>query len=368
MVEIATEIRWQESHFRLPMERILLSEKLGFDAVFTAEGFGSDALTPLGYLAAKTERLKLGTRIMEVTGRPPALTAMSLQTLNHLTGGNGRIICGLGTAAPQAREGYQGLPWGKPVRRMRDFVTILRQGLAGEPIDHAGEEWQAPYRGPGSMGLAPAPLGIAPEGDIPICIAAAGPQVTALAAEIGDGWMPPAWAIGIKDAFLPLLEQGFAKAGGGKSIDNFKIWAHTDMLVDNDVRAAMRPFKEYVVTWAHYQRPFMEARGYKDVADRLAEIIARDPGADAEQRLHAGENFLRDPHWEEAIAAVPDQYIDDAWLVGPVARIEERARLWRDCGLTGLIVRYGDQLSHKPIVENLDAFAAVARAFGRAPL
>lgn len=366
MVEIGTEIRWQERRFRLPMERILLSEKLGFDAIFTAEGFGSDALTPLGYLAGATQRLKLGTRILEVTGRPPALTAMSLQTLNHLSDG-GRIIAGLGSAAPQAREGFQGMPWGKPVRRMRDFVTILRQGLAGGVLDHAGEEWQAPYRGAGAIGLPPAALGLEPLGNIPICIAASGPQMTALAAEIGDGWMPPGWAIGIRDAFMPLLQKGFAKAGGGKSINGFQIWGHVDMLVDSDVRAAMRPFKEYVVTWSHMQRPFMEARGYKDLAERLADIIAQDTGANPEARLQAGENYLRNPYWEEAIAAVPDEYIDDGWLVGPLARIEERARLWRDCGLTGLIVRYGDQLSHKPIVENLDAFAAVARAFGKAP-
>lgn len=368
MVEIATEIRWQESHFSLPMERILLSERLGFDAVFTAEGFGSDALTPLGYLACATKRLKLGTRIIEVTGRPPALTAMSLLTLDHMSGG-GRIIAGLGSAAPQAREGLQGMPWGKPVRRMRDFVTILRQGLNGEAIDHAGQEWQAPYRGPDAMGVAPSPLGIRPGGEIPVCIAASGPQVTALAGEIGDGLMPPGYALGLRDYFAGMLQPGFDKAGNGKSMDGFQMIAHVDMLVDDDVRAAMRPFKEYVVTWSQMHRGIMEARGYKDVADRLSELIAQDPGASSpEERLHAGQNFLVDPLWEEAIAAVPDEYIDDAWLVGPVARIEERARLWRDSGLTCMVVRYGDQLSHAPIVENLDAFAAVARAFGKAPL
>ena len=363
MVELATEVRWQERHFRLPMERISLSEKLGFDAVFTAEGFGSDALVPLGYLAATTKRLKLGQRILEVTGRPPAVTAMSLQTLNHLSGGN-RVIAGLGTAHPQAREGFQGMPWGKPVRRMRDYVTILRQGLEGKPLDHDGQEWCAPYRGPGAVGMPPAALGLAPEGEIPICIAASGPQMIRLAAEIGDGWMPPGWHIGDYGMFRPQLEEGFARRPGGAPAD-FKIWAHVDMLVNDDVKAAMRPFKEYVVTWFYIHRDFMIARGFKDVADRLAELTAMDSGADAEKRLQAGENFLRDPYWEEAIAAVPDEYIDNGWLVGPVARIEERARRWRDAGLTGIVLRYGDQLCHEPIVENLDAFAAVAKAFGR---
>lgn len=366
MVEIATEIRWQERHFTLPMERILLSEKLGYDAVFTAEGYGSDALMPLAYLAAVTERLKLGTRIMEVTGRAPAVAAMSLQTLNHMSGG-GRVIAGVGSGHPQAREGFHGEPWGSPLHRMRDFVTILRQGLAGEPIDHQGKELSAPYRGPDAKGIPPAPLGIAPLGEIPVIIAAAGPLVTALAAEIGDGWMPPGWSLRDMEAFRPMLEKGFAKAGNGKSLDDFKIWSHVDMLVDNDVRKAMRPFKEYVVTWSQMQRPFLEARGYKDLADRLAELIAAGSGEEAEARLQAGGNILEGDLWEEAVNSVPDEYIDEGWLVGPVARIEERSKKWLDSGLTGLVVRYGSQLSHEPVVENLDAFAAVARAAGKAP-
>ena len=364
MVELATEIRWQERQFKLPLERIHLSERLGYDAVFTAEGFGSDSLVPLGYLAAVTERLKLGTRIMEVTGRAPAIAAMSLQTLNHLTGG-GRVIAGLGSAAPQACEGFQGRAWGKPVARMRDFVAILRQGLAGQPLDHQGSEWSAPYRGPDAVGVPPAALGIAPLGDIPLFVAASGPQMTALAAEIGDGWMPPGWAVGIYDAMKPLIEKGLAKASAPKRIEDFKIWTHVDMLVDDDVKAAMRPFKEYVVTWSSMQRPFMEARGYGELADRLADMIG---DADAEARLQAGKKLLDEPYWEEAVNAVPDEYIDDGWLVGPVARIEERARRWRDCGATGIVVRYGEQLSSTPIVENFDAFTAVARAFGKAPL
>jgi alkanesulfonate monooxygenase SsuD/methylene tetrahydromethanopterin reductase-like flavin-dependent oxidoreductase (luciferase family) len=366
VVEIATEIRWQDRRFMLPTERILYSEKLGYDAVFTAEGYGSEALVPLGYIAAITKRLKLGTRIMEVTGRAPAVAAMALQTLNHLSGG-GRVIVGLGSAHPQAREGFHGEPWGNPVRRMRDFVAILRQALAGQPIDHVGTEYSAPYRGPDAKGIPPAALGIEPLGEIPLIIGAAGPQMTALAAEIGDGWMPPGWGLRDLEAFRPLLEKGFAKAGGGKNLDGFKIWSHVDMLVDDDVRAAMRPFKEYVVTWSQIQRPFMEARGYGDLAVRLAELIAAGGGEEAEARVQAGGNILEGDLWEEAVNAVPDEYIDEGWLVGPVARIEERARAWLDSGLTGLVVRYGSQLSHDPVVENLDAFAAVARAAGKAP-
>jgi alkanesulfonate monooxygenase SsuD/methylene tetrahydromethanopterin reductase-like flavin-dependent oxidoreductase (luciferase family) len=366
MIELATEVRWQDRRFEVPIERILYSERLGYDAVFTAEGYGSEALVPLGYIAATTKHLKLGTRILEATGRAPAVAAMAFQTLNHLTGGN-RIIAGLGSASPMASEGLQGRPWGKPVARMRDFVAILRQAFSGQELDHRGAEWTAPYRGPDAMGIEPAALGLETISEIPILVAASGPQMTTLAAEIADGWMPPGWAIGIRPAFEPLLEKGFARADGAKSFEDFKIWGHVDVLVDDDVRAAMRPFKEYVVTWAQMQRPFMEARGYAQLADRLAELIDAGKGQDAEARVQAGGTILEGKLWDEALEAVPDEYIDDGWLVGPVARIRERVRPWFDCGLTGLVVRYGPQLTHEPVAENLDVFAAIAEAAEKAP-
>jgi alkanesulfonate monooxygenase SsuD/methylene tetrahydromethanopterin reductase-like flavin-dependent oxidoreductase (luciferase family) len=217
MIELATEIRWQDRRFELPMERILLTERLGYDAVFAAEGFGSDCLTPLAYVAAHTNRLKLGTRIMEVTARAPAMAAMSYQTLNHLTGGN-RVIAGLGSAAPMACEGLQGRRWGSPVNRMRDFVAFLRQGLNGEMLDHQGEEWSAPYRGEGAQGLEPAAIGLDVLAPTPVIVAASGPRMTSLAAEIGDGWMPPGWAPGIMPQFAPLLERGFARAGAARAL------------------------------------------------------------------------------------------------------------------------------------------------------
>lgn len=366
MMELATEVRWQDRRFEVPIERIRLSEQLGYDAVFTAEGYGSESLVPLGYIAAHTRRLKLGTRVSQVTGRSPAIAAMAYQTLNHLSGGN-RVIAGLGSAAPQACEGFQGRPWGNPVRRMRDFVAILRQGLAGQPISHQGAEWSAPYRGLNAKGIEPAAIGLDVISDIPIIIAASGPRMTTLAAEIGDGWMPPGWAPGMMPAFRPLLEKGFARAGTGKAFGDFKIWSHVDVLVDDDVRAAMRPFKEYVVTWSQMQRPFMEARGYPELANRLAELIEAGKGHDAEARLQAGGNLVEGGLWEEALAAVPDEYIDEGWLVGPVQRIRQRVNPWLDCGLTGLIVRYGPQLNHDRNIENLDVFAAIAQAAGKAP-
>ena len=365
MIELATEVRWQDRYFELPMERILLSERLGYDAVFTAEGFGSDGLVPLGYIAAHTKSLKVGTRVSEVTGRPPVLSAMTYQTLNHLTGG-GRVIAGIGSASQQAAEGFQGRPWGSQLARMRDYVAIMRQALDGRPVEYQGEEWSAPYRGPGNHGVPPNAIGLAPIAPIPIMVAASGPKMTELAAEIGDGWMPPQFSPGLMPAFQPLLDAGFERAGGKK--EDFKIWAHVDVLVDDDVQAAMRPFKEYAVTWARMQRSFMIARGYQELADRLEELISSEDAGEAEIRTQRGEPILGERLWKEALAAIPDEYIDEAWLVGPVARIAKRVAPWLDCGLTGLVIRYGPQLSHDRMVENLDVFQAIAEAAGKEPV
>jgi alkanesulfonate monooxygenase SsuD/methylene tetrahydromethanopterin reductase-like flavin-dependent oxidoreductase (luciferase family) len=307
--------------------------------------------------------MKVGTRIISVTGRPPAVAVAALQGLNHLTGGN-RVIAGLGSGTPMQREGLEGRPWGNPVKRMRDYVTLLRQGLAGEPLDHDGEEWCAPYRGPGSQVPYPQANGLEAISPIPVMIASAHPQMTVLAAEIGDGWMPPSWAPGVMDSWKPLLEKGFARAGGGKSFKDFRIWAHVDMIVDDDVRRAMRPFKEYVVTFAHLQRDMMEARGYHGLAERLVDMVEAGRG---ETQMLKGENALDARRWEEAIASVPDEYIDGGWLVGPVARIAERVKPWLDCGLTGLIPRYGPPLSHERIVEPIEVYEAIAKVAGKEP-
>jgi alkanesulfonate monooxygenase SsuD/methylene tetrahydromethanopterin reductase-like flavin-dependent oxidoreductase (luciferase family) len=360
MIELGTEYRWQDKRLDMPMERILLTEKWGYDAVFTCEGWGAESLVTAGYFAARVKHMKVGTRIMSVTGRPPAVAVAAYQGLNHLTGGN-RIIAGLGSGTPMQREGLEGKPWGNPVRRMRDYVTLLRQGFASQPLDHQGEEWSAPYRGPNAQGLDPMINGLETISPIPIMIAAAHPQMVALAAELGDGWMPPSWAPGIMKSFEPMLARGFAQAGS-KSPKDFKIWAHVDMLVDTDVRAAMRPFKEYVVTFAHLQREIMEARGFHGLADKLTDMLAKGKG---ETRMLYGKDALEGKKWEEALDAVPDEYIDGGWLVGPIERIAERVKPWLDCGLTGLIPRYGAPMVHDKIIEPIEVYEAIAKAAGK---
>ncbi len=311
MKYLATELRWQDRYFSVPMERVLLTERLGYDAVFTAEGRGSDGLTPLGYLAGHTKRLKLGTRILQITPRSATMAARSLMTLDHLTGG-GRVIAGFGGAHSD-----------KPVGEMRRYVADVRRAF-----DETGLEKIS---------------------DIPVLVAATGPQMVQLAAEIADGWMPSFFLPGALAAFQPTLDTGFARSGRTDTA-SFETWAHVDMVVDDDVRAAMRPFKEYTATWSAMQRPMHEARGYVDMADRLAELVP------------AGR-------MEEAIDAVPDEYIDEGWLVGPLERIRTRVVGWLESELTGLILRYGAQVGadRSGAPENLDAFRVVAEAAGRAP-
>jgi F420-dependent oxidoreductase-like protein len=341
---LATEIRWQDTRFHFPGERIRLTEELGYDAVFSSEGWGSDGLTPLGYAAAMTSRLKLATGITQVTARSPAATAMAMQTLDALTGG-GRVMLGLGSTRPYVAEGLHGRPWGNPVARMRDFVAIVRNAFEGRSLEHRGAEISIPYAGEGATGSEVVSLLLEPTPGIPVYMAASGPQMITLAAEIADGWLPRSFAPGLLKHAMPLLEEGFRRAGNGKSIEGFEVWAHLDAMVDDDVPTAMRPFKDYVVTWAATQRQQMVWLGMGEVCDRVEELKA------------AGR-------MDEAIAAVPDEYIDQSWLVGPISRIRKRLRPWLESGATGLILRYGPQVGLNQPEENYDFYRAIAEEVG----
>jgi alkanesulfonate monooxygenase SsuD/methylene tetrahydromethanopterin reductase-like flavin-dependent oxidoreductase (luciferase family) len=375
VIELGTEIRWQDRLFEVPMERILRSEQWGYDAVFTAEGWGSECFMPLGYVAAHTKHLKLGTRVLRITGRSAVTAAMTYQTLNHMTGG-GRVIAGLGNGDPLLAEGRDGVAWGRrPAVRMRDYVAIMHQALTGQPVDHQGKELAVPYRGPGAYrnaeghGVAASAIGLQPISHIPIMLAASYPRTIVQTAEIADGWMPGNFAPSMLAKFTPYLQEGFARAGKGKGFDTFKIWVHVDVNVDDDVHAAMQPFKEYVITWSQAQRAFMEARGYAGLAERLREILApEDPDIEPTAFAWMAQESKTSKRFKEALDAVPDEYIDEGnWLTGPLERIRERVRPWLDCGLTGLIIRYGDQFMHERMLENLEAFRIIAEAAGKTP-
>ena len=202
----------------IPLDLVLEAEKLGYDSVWSAEAWGSDAATPLAYLAAKTTRIKLGTGILQLPGRSPACTAMTAMTIDALSGG--RLILGLGTSGPQVCEGWHGVPFDKPLTWLREYIAIIRQILAREkPLEFAGERYQIPYRGPGATGLGK-PLKSIVHGrkDLPIYTGSMAPKSQALSAEIAQGMLLAFMHPERFDVIEPNLTEGFAKAGGGKSL------------------------------------------------------------------------------------------------------------------------------------------------------
>ena len=210
---------FQESRPKVPLDVIRRAESLGFASVWTAEIYGADALTPLAYIGALTERIKLGTNIAQIAARSPACVAMSAQTIDAIAG-EGRMILGLAVSNPQIVEGWHGQPWGKPNARLRDYLTIVRKVLArDEPVTHDGSEIQLPYRGPGALGQGKALKSILhPDPRIELWIASGGPANTALAAELCDGWLPMGFGPNGMAVHGDALRKGFARRNDGKTL------------------------------------------------------------------------------------------------------------------------------------------------------
>lgn len=313
------------------MEKILRAEALGFHSVWTAEAYGSDALSPLAYLAARTERIKLGTAVVQLAARPPATLAMTAMTIDALAGG-GRVIIGIGVSGPQIVEGWYGQPWGKPNARLRDYITIVRKVLDREgPVSHDGPEISLPYTGPGSIGQGKALKSILhPTPGIEIWMASGGPRNTALAAELCDGWLPMGFGANGMAVHGESLDKGFAARTDGRSRDDFSIFTGLSIEITNDVRAAIDAKKPLTGMYVggmgseshNYHREAMARRGFPEAAARIHELWL------------AGRK-------QEAVDAVPDEYIEQGALLGTPDRIRER---WASSGIaesgaTGLIVR-----------------------------
>ncbi len=343
-MKLGLAIGYSRARLDIPVTLVQRAEELGYDSVWTAEAYGSDAVTPLAFLAAHTSRIKLGTGIMQLAARTPANAAMSAATVDAMAGG-GRFIAGLGVSGPQIVEGWYGQPWGKPYWRMRDYVAIMRKIFAREaPVTHDGREIALPYVGPGSAGLAkPLKSILHMNPDIPIYLATGNEATVKLTAEIADGWLPMGFVPGAMEEYRPWLEEGFKRAGNGKSLKDFTIQASVHVEVDNDVKAALARLKPEVALYVggmghrtkNFHNEIMVRRGFGDAAARIQELYL------------AGRK-------DEAIAAVPDDWVDLKSLVGPAARIRERYRLWEDCGADSLSVR-----SRQP--EAIEVMAQAAR-------
>ncbi len=331
-MKLGIGIGYSGAELRIPMERILLAEKLGYDSVWTAEAYGSDAISPLAYIAALTKHIRLGTGIIQLAARTPAATAMSVQTVDALAGGN-RVICGLGVSGPQIVEGWYGQPWGRPYYRIRDYVQIMRKIFEREePVTHDGVEISLPYTGPGAMGIGkPLKSILHTNPNLPIWLGTGTESNVKLTAQYADGWLPLGFVPGAMETYRPWLEEGFKRAGNGKSIKDIEIQTGVSVIITKDVREAFRRMKPnialYVGGMGHKDKNFhndmMVRRGYAEEAKTIQELYL------------AGRKA-------EAIEAVPDEYCDDGSLVGPPERIRERYTAWADSGATGITVNGDD--------------------------
>ena len=337
-MKLGLMLGYSGAELSLPMKDIQLAERLGYDSVWTAEAYGSDAITPLAYIAAHTERIRLGTAVIQLAGRTPANAAMAMATLDQLAGGN-RAICGIGVSGPQIVEGWYGQPWGKPYYRIKDYVSIMKKIWAREePVTHDGREIQLPYTGEGSMGIGkPLKSILHMNPDIPIWLGTGMESTVKLTAEIADGWLPLGYVPESAATYEPWIQAGLEKAG--KSASEFERQAMTQVQVTDDVKSALDRLKPgialYVGGMGHktknFHKEMMIRRGYGDAAERIQELYLEKRKA-------------------EAIAAVPDEFVDEGALVGPEDRIRERFRAWEDCGVTGLTI-WGDEQAIRLMAE-----------------
>ena len=307
----------------IPIDTIKHAEKLGYDSVWTSEAYGSDAVTPATWILANTSKIKVGTAIMQMPARSPAMTAMTAMTLAQLS--NNRFIVGLGASGPQVVEGWHGVPYGKPVTRLKEYVQIMKKVFAREgALTFAGKEYEIPYRGPGSSGLAkPLKSIIHADAPIPIYAATLTPGGVEAAAEVADGFFP-IWMDPDKySVFKGPIEKGFASAGG-KTLANFDVAPFVTVIVADDVKQAMMPIRGNMALYIGG----MGARDknfYNDYAKRLG---FEGAAAKIQDLYLSGKR-------EEAMAAVPEELIDACHLVGPAARIKDRAQRWKEAAKKG---------------------------------
>jgi F420-dependent oxidoreductase-like protein len=295
------------------------AERLGFDAIFTAEAWGSDAFTPLAWIGSHTSKIRLGTSVVQLSARTPTATAMATLTLDHLT--NGRVILGLGVSGPQVVEGWYGGPFGKPLSRTREYIDIIRQVLAREaPVQSDGPHYPLPFTGEGSWGLGkPLRSIVHPlRADVPIWMGAEGPKNVALAAEIADGWLPLYYSPYRPEVYADSLKD----AKPGFEIAQMVIFNPVD-----DMEQALMPVKSmlgfYIGGMGAKKRNFhmelMGRMGFEAEAQKIQELFFEGKRA-------------------EAIQAVPDQFADEVSLVGPIDRIKDRIAAWRETPVTSLLI------------------------------
>ncbi len=307
-------------------ESVLEAERLGFDSVWTAEAYGSDALMPLAWWGAATEQIKLGTAIVQISARTPAATAMAAMTLDHLSGG--RMILGLGVSGPQVVEGWYGQPFAKPLARMREYIAILRDIWARQsPVTNDGPHYPLPVMGGTGLGK-PLKASIRPlRSEIPIYLAAEGPKNIAMAGELCDGWLALFYSPHHDDFYRRALGNGLGIPEAHRTQEEFEVAATVPMIVTDDIEAAadaVRPM--YALYFGG-----MGAKGanfHADVAIRM--------GYEAD--VARIQELYLSGHKAQAAAAVPTRLIEQLTLIGPPAKIRHDLEAWRDSLVTTLLI------------------------------
>lgn len=325
----------------LPLALVQEADRLGVYAVWTAEAYGSDAVTPLAWLGAQTERIKLGTAIMQMPGRTPANAAMTAMTLNQLSGG--RFLMGLGLSGPQVVEGWHGVSYAKPLARTREYVEIVRAIFTREaPLTYAGKLYQIPYQGADATGLGkPLKSTLEAAPDIPIYLAAIGPQNVELAAEIADGWLPIFFSPDKYDlVYREQIEAGFAKAGGGKGYANFDVAPTVSVVINDNLDVAYNMLRPFLALYIGG----MGAKGKNFYAD-LAGRYGYEAAAAEIQDLYLSGNK------GAAMAKVPAALIDEVALVGSRARVKERLHRWLHSPITTMNMTVFDVETLRTMVE-----------------
>jgi F420-dependent oxidoreductase-like protein len=312
---------------KINLDIIKHAESLGFDSVWTAEAYGNDAVTAATWILAQTEKIKVGTAIMQMPARTPAMAAMTAMSLDQLSGG--RFILGLGPSGPQVVEGWHGVPYGRPLTRTKEYIEIIRKVLAREgPLTHKGYHYSIPTDEPKATGLGK-PLKSILHGDpgLKIYTASISPAGLACSGEVADGVFPMMMNPSRFDEVQrPHLEKGFAAAGGGKSLADFDVCPGVSVIVSDDIASARMPIKAHMALYIggmgardkNFYNDYAKRLGYEDAAVQIQDLYL------------AGKR-------NEAIAAVPDELVDDVHLVGPKERIRERLGAWKQAGEKGQV-------------------------------
>lgn len=309
-------------------ELVATAEDAGFDTVFTAEAWGSDAYTPLAWWGRETTRMRLGTSVIQLSARTPTACAMAALTLDHLSGG--RHILGLGVSGPQVVEGWYGAKFPKPLARTREYIDILRQVWAREaPVHSDGPHYPLPLSGEGTTGLGKnlKPITHPLRADIPVMLGAEGPKNVALAAEIADGWLPIFYSPRIGAMYNEWLDEGFARPGARRTRETFEICATAQVVVTDDRPAIMELMKPHLALYmggmgaedTNFHADVYRRMGYAEVVDDVTKLFRSD-------------------RKDEAAKVIPDELVDDSAIVGDLAYVQEQIKAWEASGVTMMVV------------------------------